>query len=59
MIMDGKGGAAALEMIISSSANVPKALVYSPDTHRLRNLVNNVAAAEQYDEPGRFTAFIG
>ena len=61
MIMDGKGGAAALEMIMSFSAGTfPKALVYSPDTRAFKNAwQDNVAAAEQYNEPGRFTAFIG
>jgi uncharacterized protein DUF3604 len=61
MIMDGKGSAAALEMIMSFSAGTfPKALVYSPDTRAFKNAwQDNVAAAEQYNEPGRFTAFIG
>ena len=61
MIMGGKGGAAALEMIMSFSAGTfPKALVYSPDTRAFKNAwQDNVAAAEQYNEPGRFTAFIG
>ena len=61
MIMDGKGSAAALEMIMSfSSGTFPKALVYSPNTRAFKNAwQDNVAAAEQYNEPGRFTAFIG
>ena len=61
MIMGGKGGAAALEMIMSFSAGTfPKALVYSPETRAFKNAwQDNVAAAEQYNEPGRFTAFIG
>jgi hypothetical protein len=61
MIMSGKGGAAALEMIMSFSAGTfPKALVYSPDTRAFKSAwQDNVAAAEQYNEPGRFTAFIG
>jgi hypothetical protein len=61
MIMGGKGGAAALEMIMSFSAGTfPKALVYSPETRAFKNAwQDNVAVAEQYNEPGRFTAFIG
>ena len=61
MIKDGKGADAALEMIMSfSSGTFPKTMTYSPDTRAYKAAwQDNVAAAEQYNEPGRFTAFIG
>jgi hypothetical protein len=61
MIMDGKGADAAFEMIMSFSAGTfPKPLTYTPDTRPYKAAwQDNVAAAEQYNEPGRFTALIG
>ena len=61
MIMDGKGADAAIEMIMSFSAGTfPKPLTYAPDTRAYKAAwQDNVAAAEQYNEPGRFTALIG
>src|SRR4029453_14488816 len=38
----------------------PKALLYLPDTEAYRSAWEaTIAAAEEYDEPGLFTAFIG
>jgi hypothetical protein len=61
MVKDGKGADAAFEMIMSFSAGTfPKPMTYSPDTRAYKAAwQDNVAAAEQYNEPGRFTALIG
>lgn len=61
MVKDGKGADAAFEMIMSfSSGTFPKPMTYSPDTRAYKAAwQDNVAAAEQYNEPGRFTALIG
>jgi hypothetical protein len=61
MVKDGKGADAAFEMIMSFSAGTfPKPMSYTPDTRAYKAAwQDNVAAAEQYNEPGRFTALIG
>src|SRR6266568_4118020 len=61
MVKDGKGAEAAFEMIMSFSAGTfPKAMSYTPDTRAYKAAwQDNIAAAEQYNEPGRFTALIG
>src|SRR5664279_3098854 len=60
-IKSGKGAEAAIEIITSfSSGTFPKDLMYSPDTRPYKAAwQDNSAAAEQYNEPRRFTAFIG
>ncbi|MBR1237817.1 DUF3604 domain-containing protein [Bradyrhizobium sp. AUGA SZCCT0182] len=61
MIQAGKAGDAALELIGTfSQGKFPKALTYLPGTPGYRSTWQQIVkAAEEANEPGRFTAFIG
>jgi hypothetical protein len=61
MIQSGKGGEAAIQLIIAfSQGTFPKALLSLPGTPSYRAAwQETIKAAEEANEPGRFTAFIG
>jgi hypothetical protein len=61
MIQGGQGVDAALEIIdMFSKGEFPEELIYRPDSNLYRNAWGRtVAAAEQFNDPGRFTALIG
>ena len=61
LIKQGKGAQAAIEIINAfGDGTFPKALIYGPANPAYKSAwEDTVAAAEQYNAPGRFTAFIG
>jgi hypothetical protein len=60
-IQKGEGVDVALEIIDKfSRAEFPESLMYFPDSKMYRSSWDKtIAAAEKYNEPGHFTAFIG
>ena len=61
MIQTGKGADAAVEIIVSfSQGKIPEGLLPLPGTPAYRTAWRDtIEAAEEANEPGRFTAFIG
>jgi hypothetical protein len=60
-IQAGEGVGVALELIgLFSQGNFPEALAYTPDSAPYKSAwKETIDTAEAYNEPGRFTAFIG
>ncbi len=60
-VMAGDGVGVAIELIgLFSQGKFPEALIYTPDSAPYKSAwQKTVAAAEEFNDPGTFTAFIG
>jgi hypothetical protein len=61
MIKSGEGAKAALEIIVAfGKGTVPETMSYGPDTQPFKTAWHDtVKAAEEYNDPGRFTTLLG